>query len=133
MSKKVYVCCKDCQSLKAEPVSFINTEWIEGERYSTYALPSDATIEEKEKMEKGNKIPHHKILTSSGCCNVNIDMCQHEECFTNAIIGLGMGTYGTQRQRVKGQAQLNPDGHCKYYKRKKLKVMKPRKAKSNDS
>ena len=38
MSKKeIYVCCEDCQLLEAEPVSFIHTAWIEGERYFSYA------------------------------------------------------------------------------------------------
>jgi hypothetical protein len=128
MSKEVLVCCSDCKLLELEYISMLNTECIEGERFTSYGYSSNISEEDLEKLKEEHRIPHHELSQPSGCCQTKIQMCQHEECFTTVTVGLGMGTYGTQRKRIKGQAQLNPYGMCEHYKRKWWKLLKPRKA-----
>ena len=113
--------CENCKHLKLEYISQLNTEHIEGEHFRTYGISSNMSDEEKETIREEHRIPHHQMECPSGCCQIKIEMCQHEECFEYqgfAILGMPC----SRRVRVKGQAQMNPYGRCKYYKRKLWKI-----------
>lgn len=78
------------------------------------------TEEEKKRGEdkKGSWFPPANRKYIEIYSPFGVMMCVHESCFTyttstNPQTGLYKGS-----TRIVGQAQLNPEGRCKYYKRK---------------
>ena len=127
MEKKALVTCEDCSFFKQQSIERVSTEHLEGEIFESHFISSLMTDEEKEKIKEESRIKHHRIQTPSGCARTLITMCSHSDCFVWEGFAI-MGIPCSQRVRVKGQAQFNPYGECKRYKRKFWKFWKPKKA-----
>lgn len=100
------VYCKNCKFFKGRESS-VSTEFIDGESESI-SCPSGEIV----------KLP-------TGIYQIEgfgfIKMCQHPECFTiNKVASPERQII--KKERIKGQAQLNSDNQCKFYKRKWWKI-----------
>jgi len=117
MSDKKLVCCDKCKYFKYQPISFIDTEHIEGERYETYGICPTWSEEKIAQVKKDHEIKPHELMIPSGCCSTQIQMCQHPSCFSIETTFL-MGRPVQYKVRVSGQGQMNPYGECKRHKRR---------------